>query len=122
MAYAVIFDESQQVVRVTAVSARNMGMAIDCMRELRTNPKFKADYRILFDFRRQEFLPSSADAFGMGTLLQAFFAGQKLAFVISDSRCMRLQELALAAARSTVNAAVFSTLSAAESWLCNEPR
>ena len=117
MTYIIRFEPERKLVRVTAEGTEDMTAALDAMRELHANPRFKEDFRVLCDLREQRFIPTATEAYGLGTLLEGFFSGQRFAFVIADAKHAMVQQQVLATAHAGADAKVFSDIEPAISWL-----
>ena len=117
MAYDITFDPQRKLVRVTATGSETMEVVLNAIRDLRNDPRFRRDYGILCDFRKQTLVGSPAELYRIGLVVKSFFVGQKLAFVRPDPRGQDAQREVIATAEPNVDAMVFSELEKAEKWL-----
>ena len=120
MAYRVTFEPEHKLVTVIAEGAGNMSVALESMRDLRTDRRFQSDYGILCDLTKEEFEPDAIERVGLSSVLQGFFAGQRLAFVTSGSRYLETLQFIILQAEQKVDAKIFGDIPAAKAWLMSE--
>ncbi len=122
MAYTITFVAERKLAEVAADGSEDFTVALDAMRDLRTDQRFQPDYGILCDLRRQTFVANPIELAGLSLILQKFFAGQRLAFVRADAQGYHAQRQVIAMAGAKVNAMVFRDRVEAENWLLAEGR
>ena len=122
MAYAHSFDADRKLILVVQSEGENYYKEmLDWMMAVRTDPAFSRGYGILCDFRDGTVQLSPTDAFTCGTILQYFFAGQKVAFVIPDGLKPMVEKQVLAV-HTALEVRGFALLQDAENWLSSGGR
>ena len=118
MAYTATFDPARKLIIVVQTGSDNtQHAALESMREVRLDPRFRSDYGIVCDFRQGELQPSVPDSIGAATVCKTFFKGQKVAYVIPPALAP-MAELRAVAAAPEVEIRSFFEIADAEAWLC----
>ncbi len=111
------FDEARKLITVVAVGSASMESSLGSLRALRTDSRFRGDYRVLCNFLDSKYVPKSAERFALGIVVSAFFPGQKIALVVGNPEVEKLKELIAINTGGKVDANVFNDIKAAERWL-----
>ena len=117
MPHSIAFDAAHKRITIVVTAPVSEQDALDCLREVRTDPEFAPAYGILINLLSADRPPTVSEGFNIAKVLNAFFPAQKIAFVRHPLFASEGSEILREA--SSVSAIVqnFSDLGAAESWL-----
>ena len=117
MPYTIKFDDAHKRISVLVAPPTGGYDGLECLRDVRTHPAFREDYRVLFNMLVADRPLRREEAEQIGSTLKYFFPKQKVACVRHNPPVTQSFEVLRATASEALDVGIFSELSAAESWL-----
>lgn len=117
MSYKIEFDSAHKRIAIVVAPPISEYDALECFRELRAHPNFRADYGILINLLAADRSLSVTEAEHLGGAMKYHFPGHKIALLRRTSAPTQEFDALRTAATSKTEVRLFSDLSVAEAWL-----
>jgi len=119
MPYTIEFNAARKRIAILVAPPISEYDALECFREVRAHPEFRADYGMLVNLLAADRLLSLAEAERIGGAMKYFFPKHKIAFVRANPGMTKGLEALRATSSPSLEVGIFANLGEAEAWLAS---
>jgi len=117
MPHTIEFDAARKRIAILVAPPISEYDALECFREVRAHPEFRADYGILINLLAADRSLSVTEAEHLGGTMKYLFPKHKIAFVRTNPLMTEGLEALRVTASPGLDVGIFSKLGDAEVWL-----